>query len=151
MTIQSELEALRGDDGLIHAEEAVEWAAKHPKSALYAHLEWDDKKAGHQYRIWQVRNVLLSIVNEEDVRQEVSLSIDRATGGGYRNLKSVMSTKELREVLLADALAELNRLKLRFSVLTELARVWEEVDKVGIKTKKRNRRSDRGDDAGATA
>ena len=73
------------------------------------------------------------------MRQIVSLSIDRVNdGGGYRDLDTVMSSPPLREVLLSDALTELERARLKYEGLTELARVWSEVRRVKTKQAKRS-------------
>src|SRR5271157_5042806 len=102
MSIRDELLSLKNDDGLIIAEDAVDWAKSNPSSALYGALEWDDRAAGREYRIWQVRRLIaVSVTYADGQRQVVSLSIDRGrTGGGYRQLEDVLPDKGLREQLL---------------------------------------------------
>ena len=111
MTIRDELVTLQQRDGVLKPEVAVEWARSHPTSALHSALDWNDTTAAQQYRIWQIRQLIaVHVVNEKGVRQIVSLSIDRVNdGGGYRDLDTVMSSPPLREVLLSDALTELER------------------------------------------
>lgn len=132
MTIRDELLALKRDDGLILAVDAEEWARTHPESALHKSLQWDDATAGHEYRLIQVRRLIaIHIVTEEGARQVVSLSIDRQRpAGGYRTISDVLSAKELRDVLLDDALKELDRIQAKYAQLQELSRVWAEKDKV---------------------
>ena len=110
----------------------VDWAKKHRRSALHAALEWNNSKAGHAHRVWQVRQLIsLHVVNETGQRQLVSLSIDRtAEHGGYRDINAVVRAKKLRAVLLADALGELQRVRDRYETVRELSRVWAEVDRV---------------------
>lgn len=122
--ISRELRALQDDDGRINAAGAVKWARKHTKSHLHAALEWDDAIAGEQYRIWQVRSLInVHIVDSEGSRQLVSLTIDRRDGG-YRPIEDVLSTPDLRKVMLDDALADLQRLERKYQRLQELAEVW---------------------------
>lgn len=131
MTIRDELVALQKRHGILRPEQAVEWAREHPASALHAAVDWNDTTAAHQHRIWQIRQLIaVHVVNQEGVRQMVSLTIDRVNAGGYRLLNDVMETESLREVLLADALAELERIKAKYLGLVELTRVWEEADLV---------------------
>src|SRR5262245_56790617 len=106
MSIQSELLALKNDDDLIVAETVVDWARKNPDSEIHGQLEWSDRKAADQFRLWQVRRlVAIHVVDTTGVRQVVSLSVDRSRpGGGYRELTDVLSSKDFHEILLEDAL-----------------------------------------------
>jgi hypothetical protein len=132
MSIREELLALKNKDGLIVPERAVVWAAKHPKSALHASLEWDDTKAASEFRIWQVRRLIaITIITDEGVRSVVSLSTDRSErGGGYREVDDVLPVRELRDIMLSDALADLDRVQEKYKRLEELALVWAEKEKV---------------------
>lgn len=139
MTIRSELLDLQAEaGGLLQAERVVRWARENPESSLYRNLEWDDAKAGEQFRIWQVRRLIaIHVVSEQGQRQLVSLTIDRMENGGYRDIFAVIANPSMREVLLADALADLERLRLKYEGLKELVSVWEEVGKVRSKQAKR--------------
>ena len=131
MTIKQELiELQQGADGLLQVEAAVEWAAENTDSALHKSLEWDNEVAGHEWRCHQVRRLIaIHVVNDDGVRQMVSLTIDRRDGG-YRNLNAVMDAPDLRTVLLNDALAELDRVQKRYEAVSELAKVWQETAQV---------------------
>jgi hypothetical protein len=135
-TIADELLALRSDDGRINPAEAVVWAKRHTKSRLHGALEWDDAVAGERYRIWQVRALISTYVLDVATgdRKFVSVSIDRQSGG-YRSLAEVIATPDLREVMVADALAELERVQKRYERVTELQTVWAEADKVRSRRK----------------
>jgi hypothetical protein len=132
MSIRSELLSLQHSDpqNVLHAEDAISWAAENPNSDLHAALEWNDQKAAHEHRLSQVRHLIqLHVVNDDSTPMLVSLSIDRRRGGGYRSLDEVGRVPELREVLLADALAELERVQTKYARVTELMRVWEEAER----------------------
>lgn len=142
MTIKDELLALQLDQKVLVAEQVVYWAANHPDSALYHSLEWDDTKAAQEYRIWQVRRLIaIHVVNVEGVREMVSLSIDRVnSGGGYRALNTVLESPRMRDVLLADALAELERVQTKYEALVELAQIWAAKDRVKRRASRRRPR-----------
>jgi hypothetical protein len=140
-TIVEELLALRKGNGVINASEVVTWARANKKSQVHASLTWDDKVAGERYRIWQVRALIsLHIRDTEGGRRFVSLSIDRPVGG-YRELSSVMSSDELRAVMLEDALADLERVQKRYEKLQELAGVWGEAAKVAATVRPSRRKA----------
>lgn len=129
--LSEELLALRNAAGLINPRDVVAWARRHPRSALYKHLEWDDKTAAEEHRIQQVRRLIaVHIVDDNANRRLVSLSIDRRSGGGYRDVDEVLAQPDLREVMLNDAFVDLRRLKAKYLHLRELVRVWSEADAV---------------------
>lgn len=133
MTIETELLGLRNDEGLIVPEDAVEWARANPQSDLHHSLEWDDERAAHQYRLWQVRKLIaIYVVSEEGHRATVSLKSDRSRGAGYRLVNDVMRNAEMRQQALNEALAELQRLQERYQYPQELARVFEEAEHVRV-------------------
>jgi hypothetical protein len=129
--IAAELLALRTEGGVINPSEVVQWARDNPGSRLHGSLTWDDEAAAERYRIWQVRALIsVHVVDNDGGRRFVSLSVDREGSGGYRPIAEVMDDQTLRDVLLKDAFAELERVRKRFEKLTELASVWDEVHKV---------------------
>lgn len=128
MSIKSELEALKTKDGLYQPDRIVKWAAVHKRSRLHAALEWDNAKAGNEYRLWQVRHLIQLHIRQEDrTPQVVSLTIDRHQSGGYRELADVARVPELREVLLRDAINELLRVYQKYSYFVELSGVGKEL------------------------
>jgi hypothetical protein len=98
-------------------------------------FEWDDKKASHQYRIWQARDLIAKVYVQPfdnrplQVRAFVSLPSDRVESG-YRTIESIMGNEELKAEMLLDAKRQFEILKMKYSVLNELDKIWEAVDKV---------------------
>jgi len=128
--IIAELERVKGaaPDGLLHAESVLE-AARSADSPLHGRFEWDDARAAEGYRLGQARTLIAAaIIMEprlgEPIRAYVSLTPDRANGGGYRGTGEVLDSAGLRRILLADALREIEVLARRYSTLHELASVW---------------------------
>jgi hypothetical protein len=131
--IASELLKLKNEDGIINPAKVVDWARRNTKSHLHANLEWDDGVAAARYRVWQVRALIsVHITDAEGGRRFVSLSIDRKHDGsnGYRSLEDVVARPDLREIMLKDALAELERMQERYKKLTELEPVWQQAEVV---------------------
>ncbi len=141
MTVRDELLALQNADGLIVPREVHDWAKTHPRSDLHQRLQWDDAKAGYQYRLNQIMHLIVLNITTADLKPEfLSLSIDRVngTGGGYRSIVDVVQVPQLREVMLDDALAELERVRRKYEYLKALAPVWAAAARVR-KNKKRTK------------
>ena len=132
------LKRIAKDAGGILQPEAVVEAARPESSPLHNSFTWDDDDAAHNYRIWQARQLIRTTVRYIDVngsqtpvRVFVSLTPDREEeSGGYRTTVSVLSDKDLRAQMLADALEELRRLEVKYSALKELAEVFAASRKV---------------------
>lgn len=129
--IKSELTLLK-TDGVYKAEDILAWAEQNRDSAIAQRLQWDDAKAGHLYRLNQVRVLIrIYVVDLKGEPATVSLSVDRVLpGGGYRDLSEVKVTPDLRKVLLEDLLRELERMADRHFDIVELHPVWEAIRQV---------------------
>ncbi len=137
----TELEKIRvKHGGILYPDEVVK-AARKQSSPLHSCFTWNNDKAAGEYRLWQARELIqvhCTILEGSDkpVRAYVSLRQDRyKKGGGYRGLKDVLSAKETRALLLAEALADANRWREKYEYLKELSGVFAALDKV--KPKKR--------------
>jgi hypothetical protein len=150
MSIESELLAIKGSDEFLIAEDVVEWARANPNSDLHESLEWDDRAAAAEYRLHQVRRLIaIHVTYGDGSRKFVSLSIDRTRDrGGYRDIDDVLQDQTLHEVMLADALRELERVQARYNQLLALTPVWQAAAQV--RRRARGRRQQRGGGARAT-
>ena len=131
-TIDDELAEIAARDGTLKPEAVVAFA-QDPNTALHSQFEWDDTKAGHQFRLEQARKVIRVRVrvlpqSNEPVRCYVSLPSDRREGQGYRTLVSVMSDEDRRQELLNMALAEAQQFKRKYEHLSELGDVFSAID-----------------------
>ena len=129
--IEHELETIAAQhDGMLRPESVVEFA-RDEATALHGEFEWDDSEAARKFRIVQARQLIRLVVNVdpsangEPVRAFVSLSEDRVAKDGYRRLVDVMNDEQRRAMLLRDALRELAAFKRKYSVLSELSKVFE--------------------------
>jgi hypothetical protein len=134
MTILEELQKIEAKNGILKPEDVVEYAAN-KRTALHSHFTWDDSIAAQKYRIWQARQIISVQVEyleraEETHQVFVSLTTDRQDGGGYRPMVTVLNNTEMREQLLADALAEARLFKQKYQDLKELAAVFAAIEEV---------------------
>lgn len=131
--IARELERIaRANDGVLRQEDVVAFA-RDPSTALHSQFDWDDTEAAHQWRLQQAAQVIRMQVRvlEEDaapVRAFVSLTPDRANGGGYRMMTSVLSNDDLSRQMMLDALAELSAVRRKYRTLQRLSGIWDEID-----------------------
>lgn len=132
MTTTEALRAIAAKNGGVLLPEKVVDAARAKGHPLHGSFEWDDSVAGELYRIYQARNIIRVNVEvigpkeeETEARVWVSLTPDRQeAGGGYREVVSVLSDKEMRAQMLADALAEMRTFEVKYARIKELAAVF---------------------------
>lgn len=109
---------------------------EHP---LHGDFEWNDSKAGHEYRLLQASALIRSVTIIRDDRPDVHLrafvNIDRE--GGYRSIDTVLSRPSDRARLLEQALGELQAFARKYEALKELAGVRAEIERVASKRRKR--------------
>lgn len=118
-------------DKMLHAEHVVSWAKKHPRSALHRQFEWNNSKAASEYRLWQARRLIaINVIADDGAPLLVSLSFDRINSGGYRDVRDVVSSRELSEIMLRDALADLQRVQEKYQRVRALTTVWTAVKRV---------------------
>lgn len=125
---QQELEKVRAKHhGRLHPKDVVA-TARDKANPLHDHFEWDDTKAGQAYRLQQAVMLIQQVTflpadSDEPVRAYVSLSSDRLARRGYRAMADVLSDRQLRAQLLADALAELKAFSSRYDRIRKVAKV----------------------------
>jgi hypothetical protein len=122
--------------GTLPPESVVEFA-KDPKTALHERFEWDDSVAGHEYRLWQARQLIAAVVhilpnhNSDPikVRAYISLPSDRQSGGGYRYVEDVVKDDGKRQELLDMLLEDIQRLQVKYAAYRTLAPVMDAISK----------------------
>jgi hypothetical protein len=133
MSIRDELLALQqaDPDGILYPPRVLQWAADNPGSATHSALDWDDVSAAHAHRLWQIRRMIqVHVVTEERDPIVVSLTVDRKAAGGYRRIDDVIKVPNLREIMMEDALADLQRMQAKYGRLQELGRVWDAAERL---------------------
>lgn len=140
MSLESEyleLQKLYGEKVTVH--QIHDWAKANPTSDWYQRLEWDNEAAGYNWRLHQIRNLLIIIQDKPTgMRKMISLKMDRASGGGYRYLEDIRQTPQMVEMLLNEVLEEIDRLLKKHAVLEhELRPVRAAVDALREERRKR--------------
>ena len=144
-SIEQELEEIAAShDGLLQPADVVAYA-QNEEAALHPLFVWNDAIAGQEYRLWQARQIIRVTVSmqpgyERPVRAYVSLLEDRTLeGGGYRTMAAVMGDADRRSGLLAQALQEMDRFRLRYQSLMELAEVFTAMEKTSRRVRRTKR------------
>jgi hypothetical protein len=133
------------NDGMLRPEDVVAFA-KNPTTALHGCFTWDDTEAAQSWRLQQARQVIRVAVtvlpggNPLKYRAFVSLKEDRYNDQGYRTMVDVMGDERLREIMLIEAMAEMQVFMAKYENLKELASVFAEMQKV-VKTPRKAKAS----------
>lgn len=122
---------------------------KNPKSPFHKYLEWNDRKAGQQWRLNQARYILRSIsviVQYDDGDKKLtrafvnvnrpSLDDEDEKRSVYVSVETALSKEDLRRQLLETALDELQSWQQRYKMLKELSIVFESIYRVKKKLRK---------------
>lgn len=123
--------------------EAVVKAAKNPRSPLHACFEWDDATAAHKYRLYQARNLILSVRvktvdRPEKPTERVFVLDEDEEGSHYREIVEVQEAESVDRIL-AMAISDLVDWVGRYEDLADqLPGVFDEVHKA-IKVEKKRR------------
>lgn len=126
-------------NGAVTAERVVDAASVrgHP---LHGFFEWDDSKAGKQYRYEQARHLIRSVeviyedpVNAPPIR--VYIAFDAREGpvdadNRYVSTHVVMSDAESRKRWLRQAMRELISWRNRYQQIAEFAAIFDAIDKL---------------------
>lgn len=128
------LEALAEQYGCLEPSIIVREAAP-PESPLHPAFEWDDQRAGEQYRLQQARHLIREVRvvtedGEESLEQRIFVNVIADNRRGYMPIVKVMTDDVLREQVLAKAKSDLLSWRERYKDLQELASVYAIIDDV---------------------
>jgi len=133
--IRDELDRLYEKHGML-SDEIVAKASKRKNSPLRAIFLWDDEPAAAWVGRLEIARQLImrvKILPSEVEDMELSVRIRKYhgnIGGGYRDVRDVANDEELRARLLASAARDLQAFKTRYQMLSELAPVFQEIEKL---------------------
>lgn len=139
--IQRELEKIRNRDnaGELRPVAIVNFA-RDPHTALHSRFEWDDAKAGYEYRLEQARAIIRVFVTVTpnkhagrvqtvEVPVYTSLTTSRGKEGGYKLTEVVLQDPDDRRQLILDTIARLEGIH-ELKLLDELRDVLKAVEAV---------------------
>src|SRR5438270_981347 len=103
-------------------------SAKNPDSSWHGEFEWDDSKAGQQYRIEQARRIIRAWVTITpnlhgktiETRVFTSLPSDRIYGRGYRETSVLIRDADAVAEMKQELMKEIARLRVRFGAFAQL-------------------------------
>ena len=132
--VRAEVLKLKRQDGSYSPADLVDWAEDHPKSALHSQFEWNDEKAGREYRLLQARRIIVTITVEvtNDTPEFISVpSLRRGEDpSSYVPTKVVAGNEAYRKDVLEEIKMKLISMRDRFRPVTpELEPVWKAVSK----------------------
>jgi hypothetical protein len=119
----AELERIAASEaGKLTAESIVD-RARDPKNPLHDRFEWNDERAGHEYRLEQARSLIRHVKVIYTTPEERTIRVRNFVyqDGGYRKTATVLTRKDSREELLDAALDELESFARKYAALEELS------------------------------
>ena len=127
-TINDLLQAIYDEHGTLTPELVVSTASD-PTHPLHHRLEWDNTKAGANWRLEQASRLIRSarVVYKDDpaaprdLRAYVAIHGKDTPKADYRPVREVMADPMLREIALRDMEREWKSLKRRYEHMTEFA------------------------------
>jgi hypothetical protein len=127
------LEKVRGHNSGELTPEAVVQSAKPKSSPLHALFEWDDKKAGQEYRLQQagilIRSIVVTITGGGTPASEpMKITVRKGPRSGGATTAKVISQEELQRQRVERGWKELEEWRSQFGVLPEFAAVAAMID-----------------------
>jgi len=109
--------------------------AANPRSPLHPCFEWNDDKAADNYRLWQARKLMGSIVVAEyadapvdtETRAFVHVTLEEPQ---YVPIEVAMTSVDMREEILDRAKREIRIWKQRYAAYEEFANLVAAIDEV---------------------
>ncbi len=137
-------------DRKLEPRDVVETASD-PDHALHRCFNWDDETASNAWRMQQARQLIgaihvkIQFEPREDPKPIFYYAHTEQRQQGYRPIHEVMGNEDYRNIVLAEALAALRGLRMRYGQLKELSSVWESLDQIPMpsaarKTKKKSKK-----------
>lgn len=119
--------------------------AKSRTSPLHKAFEWSETKAATEYRLWQARHIVNSLIvvvrggkdaKTDDLPKRAFVSVRREKGRDYTSRADALTDAELRAQMVEQAIRELVSWRDRNADLSELASVHKLVDQLARGLKK---------------
>jgi hypothetical protein len=112
--------------------------SKKKTSVLHSTFNWNDAQCGELWRTHQARLLIATvyIIEGQDDGEDILVPAFPSIAGTENRLRSyepievAMASDEMREELLNDVRQRLKMLRNKYKNLTELAAIWDVIDKV---------------------
>lgn len=105
-------------------------------TVLHNEFTWNDTEAAEAYRLEQAKHILSNITivtgekNETPVRAFFSSAQDTGKDRRYESLRVIVSDETKTEKLMQSAIRELTAFRKKYTMLTELNRIFAEIDEL---------------------
>ena len=116
------------EQGRLSPEELVN-VSRDEQSPLHGMFEWDDTVAAERYREVQARKIIRSVevvLADSPIPQRAFQTVEPKV---YQTIERVMDSEQMRQILLKNAKRELEAFRRKYARLTELAQVFEAIDR----------------------
>lgn len=131
-TAGDELERIRSTHNGLTPEAVVD--ESRPEDApLHPVFQWDDKEAANKYRLIQAQQLIRSItivVKSSDEQEPVALRVYHHVQNDYKPLQVIVSSVDMMEELMKDALKDLDAFEHKYNMLKDLAPVFNAIKAV---------------------
>ena len=129
-------------DGCVSAKAVLDFAR--PKnSPIHKYFDWDDTRAAEKYRLIQARKVITCVVVEvqgEKVRKyQTSVYVDGYKSKQFVEVKRAMSTPDIWEQILVQAMRDAKCFQNRYLKLKDLSLIHSAIRKTENKLKKKGK------------
>lgn len=130
--VRDELQRIYDRDGLLSPEVVVKEARK-KSSPLHGSFDWDDKTAGHSWRLFQARKLIGRFRIHVEVEPDVYVhprafqavpKDDDMSRYDYRSTADVMDNPEWKERVFRDCVRDMRALQHKYEALVDLDRAW---------------------------
>ena len=121
--VKQELQELFDRDSALSPSAVLE-AARNKTSALHDRFEWDDKKAGHQYRLGQARSLIrcTPIVYEGKPDKMIHVRTKNTrTEGEYLPARAIVKTPSKYDLAFSELMSQVRGLRETMTILQEAA------------------------------
>lgn len=137
--IGNRLEALQAERGGTLTPEQIVEEATHEDSPLHDCFDWDDADAARKWRLDQARSLIACITiisgpTATPVRAFVSITDPRSEQSAYMDTATALTSADVRQQILARALAEADQWRKRYEQLKELAGVFAALEATKTQT-----------------
>lgn len=139
------MKSIEERDGSITPQAFLE-ASRPEDSPTHGAFEWDDSVAAEKFRLTQSRhminNITVKIISDgDDNPKEKHVAFVNVTDGRhkpaeYKSVNIALSESDSRDIVLRNAMAELEAFQKKYETLTELAEVFSAIEKVKKRSKK---------------
>ena len=136
---KDELDSLaEQNNGILDAHQIVEFA-KDERTALHKAFEWDTEKAAYKYWVEQARLIVRCYVVDvptdyRPVKTRAYISLPSERGEQkFKRLKDVLEKRTWRDDMMDMAKSELEAVKNKYEILSELKTVWDAIEDIGNK------------------